>query len=143
MSSIKRIRKRKLRKVYGYLFISSGLFCLVLALCMSVFYITHPKARLISPLSAVNTMVFGTSDNQFIMQVQQLCQTYNLACNNFTSSNDDTISFEVEDHKIVLSTKKSISQEMASLQLTIRQLTMEGKEFRGLDFRYDRPVISY
>ena len=54
-----------------------------------------------------------------------------------------TITMTVGSGTVILTTSKDIAQQIDSLQLTIRQLTMEGKEFHRLDFRYDKPVISY
>jgi len=45
--------------------------------------------------------------------------------------------------QVFLSTQKDLSQEIASLQLTIAHLTIEGKSFSRLDFRFDRPIISF
>jgi len=70
------------------------------------------------------------------------CMKIHLQCQDIKSEKD-SVSFFVQNHQVIISTKKSLTEQMSSLQLTIHQLTMEGKDFSGLDFRYDRPVISY
>jgi hypothetical protein len=48
----------------------------------------------------------------------------------------------IHDEEIILDSKKSISTQLSSLQLILSQLKIEGKTFRRLDFRFEKPVIS-
>lgn len=51
---------------------------------------------------------------------------------------------EIKDNGIALiSQNKAIKKQVASLQLIINRLTIEGKRFKKLDFRYDKPLISF
>lgn len=43
--------------------------------------------------------------------------------------------------KILFSKKKSLDNQISSLQLISSRFTIEGKEFKQLDLRFDRPVI--
>jgi len=57
--------------------------------------------------------------------------------------NQDLITVTLESNQILLlSQKRDIKRDLASLQLIIRQLTMEGKRFTRLDLRFDKPVIT-
>lgn len=142
MSLRKSIHKRKARRLYGYLFLGVGIFSLVLALCMGIFYLKRLHQQVLSPLAAVSKIVFASDTDVLGTQVQDMCQTYSLSCKNVVVAKD-IITFTIDNHTITISRSKNIGQEMASLQLTIRALTMEGKGYHGLDFRYDRPVITY
>lgn len=42
---------------------------------------------------------------------------------------------------VIISTQKDIDSQLSSLQLTLTQLKIEGKRFKSLDFRFDKPVI--
>lgn len=42
---------------------------------------------------------------------------------------------------VIISTEKDLDSQLSSLQLTLRQLKIEGKRFKSLDFRFDKPVI--
>ncbi|HSX40277.1 MAG TPA: hypothetical protein VLF68_01550 [Candidatus Saccharimonadales bacterium] len=45
--------------------------------------------------------------------------------------------------KVLFSTRKSIQEQIASLQLVTSRLTIEGKKFSILDFRFAKPVIVF
>lgn len=42
---------------------------------------------------------------------------------------------------VIISIEKNIDSQLSSLQLTLRQLKIEGRRFKSLDFRFDKPVI--
>jgi hypothetical protein len=46
-----------------------------------------------------------------------------------------------ENGEVIISSQKDITGQVASLQLILARLTMEGKHFSRLDFRYAKPVI--
>lgn len=48
-----------------------------------------------------------------------------------------------DNGKVYLSTKKELLQQISSLQLVLSKLTIEGKRFKNLDFRFDKPVINF
>lgn len=143
MLPAKRIHKRKAKKVASYLLISSGLFIGVFGVCVSIHVFRHKDPLLMSPLAHLGKTVFTSSDSLVTSQIEDSCHKYALACQNISIKDHDEADITVDNHLVILSTKKNIEQEIASLQLTIRALTMEGKGYTGLDFRYDRPVISH
>lgn len=56
----------------------------------------------------------------------------------------DSLEVELKDGgKIIFSTKKDIEKQVASLQLMLSRLTIEGKRLKILDFRYSNPVVSF
>lgn len=44
---------------------------------------------------------------------------------------------------IIFSTGKDIAVQVDSLQIILTRLTIEGKKFQSIDFRYDKPVVTY
>lgn len=42
-----------------------------------------------------------------------------------------------------LSQSKDIDKQISSLQRILRELTIEGKQFKSIDFRFAEPIISY
>lgn len=44
---------------------------------------------------------------------------------------------------VKLSLDKEISAQISSLQRILKQLTIEGKEFKSIDFSFEKPIISY
>lgn len=53
-----------------------------------------------------------------------------------------TVALE-KDSVVLINPEKNISQQIASLQVILGRLTMEGKQFHKLDLRFDKPVIVY
>lgn len=43
--------------------------------------------------------------------------------------------------EVTISTKKELNSQLSSLQVILVRLTMEGKKFKRLDVRFDRPII--
>lgn len=56
------------------------------------------------------------------------------------------LSYEViipNNGQVKLSSKKDINRQIASLQRILRELTIEGKPFKSIDFRFEEPIISF
>lgn len=45
--------------------------------------------------------------------------------------------------EVIIDSKKDINVQLSSLQLILSQLKIEGKTFKRLDFRYQKPVITF
>lgn len=45
--------------------------------------------------------------------------------------------------QVKLSSKKDINGQITSLQRILRELTIEGKPFKSIDFRFNEPIISF
>lgn len=45
--------------------------------------------------------------------------------------------------QVIISPRKNIEEQVRSLQIVLSRLTIEGKRFRSLDFRFDKPVVSF
>lgn len=56
------------------------------------------------------------------------------------------LSYEVtipNNGQVRLSSQKNINKQITSLQRILRELTIEGKQFKIIDFRFDEPIISF
>ncbi len=68
----------------------------------------------------------------------------NIGFTNIVASPDGTLTvFLTDNGEVILSSKQDIRQQVASLQLILSSLTIEGKKLKSLDLRFDRPVISF
>ena len=47
------------------------------------------------------------------------------------------------ESEVIIDPNKDIREQLSSLQLIISQLTIEGKKFESLDFRYQKPFIKF
>ena len=45
--------------------------------------------------------------------------------------------------QVKLSSQKDIKKQITSLQRILRELTIEGKPFKSIDFRFEEPIISF
>ena len=45
--------------------------------------------------------------------------------------------------QIRFSSQKDIAKQVTSLQRILRELTIEGKQFKSIDFRFEEPIISF
>jgi hypothetical protein len=59
------------------------------------------------------------------------------------TTNDGYIITLNPKQQVVLAKKKDISTQISSLQVILPRLTMEGREFRRLDLRFNKPVVTY
>ncbi len=56
----------------------------------------------------------------------------------------DYIEVKLKDKSsIYISLKKDVQVQISSLQAILKQLTISGKRFSLIDFRFDKPVIKY
>ena len=44
---------------------------------------------------------------------------------------------------VIISSKRDLNFQVSSLQQILKQLTIEGKELKSIDFRFDKPVIVF
>ncbi|MBI2031171.1 MAG: hypothetical protein HYT08_01015 [Candidatus Levybacteria bacterium] len=45
--------------------------------------------------------------------------------------------------QVIISSSKDIEIQISSLQLILKRLTIEGKRLKKLDFRFEKPVLSF
>src|SRR5260221_2773392 len=135
-------RKRKsfYKQVLGLIF----LFCLTLFILFCLRYVTQSKAKYISPVPGLLGGLSRKGSSQSIQEIQSLCQKYALSCTKIEQGLDDNATITVDTGTVaVISFSKDIDKQIASLQLTISRLTIEGKKLSKIDFRFDRPVVSF
>ncbi len=75
--------------------------------------------------------------------IEALLEKNQIAFENVYYMQDDTYIVLLPDgEEVVLLANKSIEQQISSLQLIASRLTIEGKRFSRLDFRFNKPVIT-
>lgn len=142
---------KKRRKIYSFLnkqkfFIFSLIFlCIFLILASFAFYRYYSKRIIfISPLAIENPQKILTSDDNPIKKLEELLIKNKIAFSSISSTEDDSILIKLNSgEEIYFSTKKSLNPQVSSLQLILSRLTIEGKRFTHLDFRYDNPIIAF
>ncbi len=137
-----KIRRRVntyLKKAFFYLCLTSILFFVFVEISHSF---PHKQNIVLSPLGVTHKNVAST--NSLKSQIEELLNKNDLQYESVNIQNDSSVLVIMQNNsQVVLSSQKNLSEEIASLQVTIAHLTIEGKSFSRLDFRFDRPIISF
>jgi len=118
-----------------------SVFLIVLGLSLiasSLFYFAflEKKTLYLNPLSKDQT-----SKNS---QVERLLKEKEIPFESVTTSKDLSYVIKINsESEVIIDSKKEIEQQVSSLQLITSQLTIEGKAFKRIDFRYQKPIITF
>ncbi len=105
---------------------------------VAVFYlnafILSRKPLFISPIGKVSTD---------LSSVKKILKDNNISFSEVTLS-DDSYLVDISDNgQVKLSQDKDMTSQISSLQRILNQLTIEGKPFKRMDFRFSEPIISF
>lgn len=67
----------------------------------------------------------------------------NINIDNVDINGVNMILFNIGDKKIIFSSEKDSGLQLYQLQQIIRQFKAEGKKFKEIDLRYDKPVVRF
>jgi hypothetical protein len=76
-------------------------------------------------------------------ELTRLLTQYNIHYTSISETKDEYLITLNPKQQIVITRKKDISSQISSLQVLLPRLTMEGREFRRLDLRFNKPVVTY
>jgi cell division septal protein FtsQ len=98
---------------------------------------------MISPLSLhQESSVLPPED--IVQKTSELLQKFNIASKNVSIATGEAILITLKDgQEVIFSEKKQLAEQMASLQLIVNRLTIEGRKFIRIDFRFNSPVVSF
>src|SRR5258706_6517709 len=138
-AKIRRKANTFIKKSFLYLCLTSIFFILLVQISQSF---PQRPSIVLSPLGMVHKNT--SSPNTLKAQIAELLDKNALQYQSIDIQRDSSVLVIMQNNaQVFLSTQKDLSQEIASLQLTIAHLTIEGKSFSRLDFRFDRPIISF
>lgn len=133
--------KRQLRGLFAAVFLSLFLFGGVFGICTGLWLLFfHHAPTLQSPLPLATA---HAQDGPLTARVGRLCEKYHLSCSNISLHGNAIVLYVNTTQKVILSVQKDLPAQIDSLQLTISHLTIEGKQFKQLDFRFDKPVLTF
>jgi len=135
------VSKRKLTRFLKTLIFSLIIFLVTVIICIGLFlFLSLKRNILVSPLQSLSRAL-TTSVSQ--SKIRDFCNKNHIDCRNVQNT-DDSLILTIGDNSIVyFSTKKDIDKQLTSLQQAISQLTIKGKQFRTLDFRYESVVATF
>jgi hypothetical protein len=125
-------RQKNLKRIIVKFIILLGILGLALYVFNVLFFFKKPL--FISPMGKT-----GPSSSM----VEQILKEGNIPFSAITLSNDYYVINVSSSGQIILSKNKDLNQQIASLQRILRELTIEGKSFKSIDFRFLEPIISF
>lgn len=133
----KRIKRRSSKKFFLFLlfFLSfSGFLLLGLNL-------NFKQHRLVSPLPSTKDNY--SSSDKTKREIKNLLNKNSISFNAITASNSSYFIRLAGGEEVILASEKPLTSQISSLQLVLSRLTIEGKRFVRLDFRFDKPIIDF
>jgi hypothetical protein len=126
-------RKRKYSKVKFVAYLLILIILSVAAFFFNIFFASR-KPLFISPISEVNV------DKSYVEKILK----DNKILFTIISLSDYSFLVEIKDNgQVRFSLDKNIEEQASSLQKILNQLTIEGKTFKSIDFRFSEPIISF
>lgn len=130
--SIKPRNRRPLRKkLLAYVFLL--ILFIVLGFCINLFFISK-NSQFISPLGKNN--LDSINLEKILREKGILFSTVIISGSSYTINipNNGQVKFSQE---------KDIAKQVSSLQRILKELTIEGKPFKSIDFRFNEPIIIF
>jgi len=114
--------------------------CLVLVVVLGLtifllnFFISLRKPLFISPI--------GKLDTNMVL-VEKLLKDNKIQFSAITEQSNYYLISIQNNGQVKISQNKNIIEQVTSLQRILRELTIEGKPFKSIDFRFSEPIISF
>ncbi|MEX2013092.1 MAG: hypothetical protein WD967_01680 [Candidatus Levyibacteriota bacterium] len=128
-------KNRRYIKYVGVLFLLLGIILvLYTSFTLANYYLF--KKPILSPLPKN-----FKSQNQ---DIRSILEKEKIKFSEIYTATDSSYLVNLEDGgQAIITPRKNIEEQVRSLQIVLSRLTIEGKRFKSLDFRFDKPVISY
>lgn len=142
----KGIQKRKTRNFLRKVTLFLGIFLGTFVICWGVYtFFLSPKSTTVIPITKSDVKIAGFSKGtgEDIDTVKAFCAHQDISCSSINQTSDSIVITESNGSQIFLATNKDILRQLSSLQLTLNQLTIEGKQFKTLNFRFEKITISF
>jgi hypothetical protein len=132
----RKIKNRFFQKIKIFLIVLIGALVLFCIAYLAFFLFLPKKELFISPLAL--------QKNTYSNELDDLLQKSGIAFASVESAGDFTYIINLRDGgQVVITQNKNVQNQISSLQLILSRLTIEGKRFKSLDFRYDKPVVLF
>lgn len=135
-------RKRRLAKenknYSRKLFLGVTLLIAGLSILSAVVYysLSLGQDSLLNPLSKER--------NSFETQIKSEVEKVSIKTDSVSLNSDGSVTAKLDSGgEVIFAKNKAINSQIASLQLLLSRLTIEGKKLKSLDFRFASPVVSF
>lgn len=130
----KRQKKKASRRKSGEVLIFFGLILIAISFFYTAFLEKEPLY--VSPLSKNQTSVNSL--------IEKKIKEKKIVYESFETTKD--FNFKVvlkEGGEVIIDRNRDINSQLSSLQLILSKLKIEGKALKRLDFRFEKPIISF
>lgn len=128
-------QKRK-NKIFKKIFL-----LLILVIIILVFTLSRNFNALTNRNSVVSPLAKTTSSN---VKLEEILLRENIPFSTINVASDSSFIVYLRDGgEVSISQKKNLESQISSLQVILSRLTIEGKKFKSLDLRFDKPVIVF
>ncbi len=129
--------KREFYKKFPYLFFS---LLLLFFLAVLVFYFS--KTIISKHIFFISPLAQGKISKE--QSLEELLYKNNIQFTKVEVATDSShIIFLKDQGMVYFDSGKSWQSQISSLQLILSRLTIEGKKFKKLDLRFDKPIIEF
>lgn len=138
-----RKQKRLARKIIIISLAIAGLLIGAGAGAYGFIYYKMNQPLYLSPLASAE-FIKSTQNDAPVEQLRKGLQDAEIKFNDVKRSENATFTVTLESGSdVIFSSKKGIPSQIASLQYILSHLTMEDRQFKRLDLRYDKPIIVF
>lgn len=114
-----------------------GIGCIIVGAIM----LLH-EPLFISPLPVIGSSLTSNEDQNLKKAIQTRLKEYAIPYESISIPKKSLFVIKLSDGgEIILTSIKDLTPQLSSLQVIYSRLTMEGKKFKRLDMRYDKPII--
>jgi len=132
----RKIKTRFFQQIKIFLIALMGIFVFFGVVYLIFFFLFPQKQLFISPLAL--------QKNVNRNQIDDLLEKSGIAFTSVQNAKDSTYLVNLKDGgQVIITQNKNVQNQISSLQLILSRLTIEGKRFKSLDFRYDKPVVVF
>jgi hypothetical protein len=125
-------KQRKFKKKLFLVTISLLFFAFLTTIYFVQAYLNEDK--LISPVGEAHVTV---------IEIKKSLDKNKVNYSSIKKSSDLIYKIQLQNSKAIVTLEKDIDEQISSLQRILRAYTIEGKEFKSIDFRFSEPVISF
>lgn len=141
----KQLHKRRIRNLIPKVLFLCFLFFLTSGILFGWYFIQKgQKKTFVSPIVTTITKKQAAVSPNATPAIEDLLKRNNFIPISIATASDAAIFVTLDNGEhIIFSENKDINEQITSLQLIQRQLTIEGKRVNQIDFRFDNPVLSF
>lgn len=108
---------------------------IVILICGFLYIYLFKKPIIISPVGTKNSVSSET--------VRKLLSDVGISFSEISIATDSSYLVRLNDGSEVLLSSKNLSLRIQSLQVLLKQFTIEGQKFKRVDFRFEKPTIAF